>query len=114
MIHLIASGRGYLVPLIAFGCSLAMEILVRAIFHDQRYYQTHGWPILIAMFSAAVIVHFFARGASDRRELRDVATGELVTVEYNHRFLFVHIRYWPAILCALGVLFALLTLRGPL
>lgn len=101
-------------PLIAFSCSLAMEMLIRATFHDQQYYQTHGWPILIAMLLAALVVHVFARGAVDHRELRDVATGELVTVEYNHRFLFIHIRYWPAILCSLGVIFALLTLRRPL
>ena len=114
MFHLIASGRGYLVPLVTFCCALVMELLVRAVFHDERYYQTHGWPILLAMVVAALIVHLFSRGAIEQRDLRDIATGELVTVEYNHRFLFVHIRYWPAILCGLGVFFALLTLRGSL
>jgi RsiW-degrading membrane proteinase PrsW (M82 family) len=113
MFHLIASGRGYLVPLITFGCGLAMELIVRGTFHDEHYYQRHGWPILIAFLVSAVAVHFLSRGAVERRELRDVATGELVTVEYNHRFLFIHIRYWSPILCALGVLLALLTFFHP-
>ena len=114
MFHLLASGRGYLVSIIAFGCSLAMEVIVRAAFHDNRYYQTHGWPILVAFLISALLIQLCSKGTSEQRELRDVSTGELVTVHYNHRFLFIHIRYWPPLLCALGVLFALLTLRRPL
>jgi hypothetical protein len=32
------------VPIITFACSLAMELLVRMLFREDNYYQTHGVP----------------------------------------------------------------------
>ena len=37
MLHLIYSGRGILVPVIAFGSCLGMELTTRAVFQDDTY-----------------------------------------------------------------------------
>ena len=89
-----------------------MELVVRAAFHDDNYYQTHGWPILTAFFVSAFVLYILSRSLVDRREVRDTKTGELVLLEQNHRFLFIHIRYWPAILCILGLILFVLAEYG--
>jgi len=111
MIHLFWSGRGFLVPAITFASCLAMELFVRAAHHDDKYYQTHCWPILTAFLISAFAIYIISRGLVARRELRDVATGELVVLQQEHRFLFIHVRYWPAILCVVGVVFFVLAER---
>jgi hypothetical protein len=113
MIHLVWSGKGFLVPAVTFGMCLSTEILVRVRYHDEKYYQTHGWPILTAFLISAAVIYLLSRRLVAQRELRDLATGELVVLQENHRFLFVHVRYWPAILFVLGfVLFVLAERRG--
>ena len=56
MIHLIWSGRGYLVPVITFGSCLGMELTTRAVFHDDAYYQEHCWPMPLGMAGLACVV----------------------------------------------------------
>jgi hypothetical protein len=53
VIHLFWSGRGFLVPVVTFCSCFAMEPFTRAAFHDDRYHQTHGWPILSAFLISA-------------------------------------------------------------
>jgi len=105
MIHFVWSGKGFLVPAVTFGTCLGTEIVVRALYHDHKYYQTHGWPILFAFLISAGLIYFLSQRLVAQREYRDLATGEPVQLRENHRFLFVHIRYWPAILFVLGFVF---------
>jgi hypothetical protein len=105
MIHLFWAGKGWFVPAITFASCLAMELAVRAVYHDNTYYETHGWPILVALFLAAFLVQIVSRGWVYSRELRDVKTGELVVLRPQHSFLFVHVRFWPTLLCLLGIAF---------
>jgi hypothetical protein len=102
MIHLVWAGKGWFVPAITFASCLAMEVAVRAVYRDNAYYQTHGWPILAALFLAAFLVQIVSRGWVHSRELRDVKTGELVVLR-PHSFLFVPVRFWPTLLCLLGI-----------
>jgi len=44
-------GRGGVIPLIAFGCALLTELFTRTAFGDVTYYQTHGWPMLVALWA---------------------------------------------------------------
>jgi hypothetical protein len=111
---LIWSGKGYVVPAVTFGTCLGIELVVRARFQDEKYYQTHGWPILAAFWLSATAVFFLSRRFVSRRELRDLATGELVVLQENHKFLFIHVRYWPAILFVLGPVLFVLAERGGL
>lgn len=98
MIHLVWSGKGYIVPVAAFGCSLLTEILVEAHFNDEKYYQQHGWPIFTALAVAGLIVREVAPRIFRARRLRDEATGELVVLNDDHTFFFIHIKHWGIIL----------------
>jgi len=101
-------GRGILIVLIAFGCLLVAELLTRAGFHDDTYYQQHGWPKLVGFLVAACVIWCML----PRREsevsagpgFQSGTTRESVLREQD-RLFFVPARYWPAILCVLGVVF---------
>lgn len=93
--------------MITFACLLATEFLVEAAFHDDRYYQAHGWPKLVAFVVAAVIVGIVSRRLDRRpgKVLIDPETGSEVILGGNHTFFFIPIAYWPPILLVLGVVF---------
>lgn len=101
------SGLGFLVAVVTFGCLLATEILVEASFHDDQYYQAHGWPKLVAFVVAAAIVGVVGRRLSRRqgKVLIDPETGSEVIVGRNHTFFFIPVEYWAPILLVLGVAF---------
>ena len=49
---IIWKGAGFIVAVVAFLVLLSTELSVEAIFKDETYYQTHGWPKLAAFFVA--------------------------------------------------------------
>jgi hypothetical protein len=54
---LVWHGRGAVIAAVAFGSLLASELICRAHFHDDRYYQQqHGWPKLAGFLVAAGVV----------------------------------------------------------
>jgi len=79
-----------------------MEFFVRAEFHDDHYYQTHGWPIFCAFLFSAAVIAVIAKMCVRERMLRDIKTGEDIVIRENHTFFFVNIKFWPYILVALG------------
>src|SRR3954466_6572611 len=97
---IIWSGLGFLVAVIAFGCSLLMELTVRAIFNDEHYYQKVGWPILVAFCVAAVIVWFLGKwlNAKQGKVLIDKESGREVVFKPNHALFFINMQYWGPIL----------------
>ena len=115
-------GRGIVIALVGFGCSLVAELLTRARFHDDNYYQQHSWPILVAFCVAAFIIWFLAspHAQPPDQSLKDwmdtpALPAPLVEPE-KPRFriaffrptdslFFIPARFWPPILFGLGVLF---------
>lgn len=108
---IIWSGLGFLVAVITFGCLLATEALVEAWFQDDRYYQAHGWPKLVAFVVAAVIVGVVGQKLKRRpgKVLIDPETGSEVIVGRNNTFFFIPMEYWAPILLVLGVIFLFVT-----
>lgn len=108
------SGKGFLVPVITFGCLLAGEFLSETAFHDDQYFQQHAWPILLAFLAAAGLVHLLAQSLAQRtaRTLVDPATGETVVVHREDTFFGVPLRYWGPILVVVGFLFFSIILLG--
>jgi len=102
-------GKGILIALIAFGCLLLAEYATRSAFHDDRYYQTHGWPKLAAMWLAAGLVFALQSklGGGPPRVLVDKETGKEISLPARDALFFIPVRYWPPILAALGVAFFL-------
>ena len=97
-------GRGFWVGAVGFGCLVGSELLTRHLFHDDSYYQTHGWPKLLGFLAAAGIVWRMSHG-----EANEYAVPQQVSEEPFLRgqdtFLHIPVRHWPAILCILGVVF---------
>jgi hypothetical protein len=56
-------GKGIVVALLAFGCLVVSELITRAVFGDEKYYQTHGWPMLGAFGLLQGWSMRFARGS---------------------------------------------------
>jgi hypothetical protein len=104
MAILVWRGRGVAVPLIAFGCLLVTELATRACFHDETYYQRHGWPKLAGFLVAAAIV----RALSWEHEVAPEASPQPVrqpVLRCGDTFFFIPARHWWIVLCGLGVLF---------
>lgn len=108
---IIWSGLGFLVAVITFGCCLASEFLVEQMFRDDRYYQAHGWPKLVAFLVAAAVVGVLGRFLRRRqgRVLIDPETGSEVIVGREHTFFFIPVEYWAPILLVLGLVFLFVT-----
>ena len=104
---IIWSGFGFLVPIIAFGCLLASEAGIEAFSHDDKFYQMHGWPKLVAFLVAAAIVWPIGAVLERRggRTLIDPATGEQVKVGGRHTFFFLPMKWWSLACIASGVAF---------
>jgi hypothetical protein len=101
---IIWSGWGFLVAVIVFGASLAMEVATEALTGDALFYQTHAWPLALALALAGVITwglgkYFSARGA---RRMTDEGAGRTMTTNDQHRFFFIPMHYWGPILIALS------------
>lgn len=92
---IIWSGLGFLVAVIAFGCLVASEFAVESIFQDDQYYQTHGWPKLLALLVAGIIVWLLGRRLKGG-EARNRA---------GHSLFFIPFEYWGPILIVLGFIF---------
>ena len=93
-----------MIAVIAFGCLLASEFLAEAYFHDDAYYQDHGWPKLAGFLLAAAMVWALAK----RRAVEPGVVeprGSDPLLKRSDALFFVPARYWPAILGALGVVF---------
>ena len=97
-------GRGILVAIITFLCLLITELLTRFFFRNNTYYQRYGWPKLSAFLVAAVLVWLLSRRkGDDPRGIQGLTRAPL----FRERDTLFHIavRYWPPILCVLGMIF---------
>src|SRR4029453_1633587 len=95
-------GRGIIVAAVAFGSLLLSEFISEAYFHDDRYYQQHGWPKLVGFLVAAGIV-WLLQGKHDS-EAPEVANRQIKkepVLRPGDRFFFVSVSFWPLILCGL-------------
>jgi hypothetical protein len=99
-------GRGIVVALIAFGCLVVTEILTRGWFHDDTYYQQHGWPKLAGFLVAALIVWWLS-GSSRSEDNSALAVQETQApiLRRQDQLFFIPVRYWPLLLCLLGLVF---------
>jgi hypothetical protein len=106
---IIWSGLGFLVAIIAFACLFMSELFVENAFHDDQYYQTHGWPKLVAMLVAAGLVWLLGNYLNKKqgKRLVDPATGKDVVLKPNHSLFFIRMEYWAAILLVLGIALAI-------
>jgi hypothetical protein len=103
-------GRGILVVIITFGCLLVTELLTRSVPRDNRYYQQYGWPKLVGFLIAAGLVWWLSQHEGDDSPGVQNATRGSVFREQDTLF-FISVRYWPRILCVLGLVFYFVRVR---
>jgi hypothetical protein len=120
-------GRGGLVLVITFACLFMTELCTRIYFHDNSYYQHHKWPVLIGFFAAAAIVQLLLQRKPRVSSLQkheylvsssidfgpegkdsESATAKWRIFRNIDSFFGISVKFWPWILCALGVLLSLL------
>jgi hypothetical protein len=101
---LIWSGAGAVVIVMAFVSFVMTEIATESIFKDESYYQTHGWPKLIASWLLALMSWVVGQylNKKETRYLIDKMTGEEVVLKPNHTFFFIKVEYWGVIFFILG------------
>jgi len=121
---IIHRGRGGLIALIAFLCLLLAEAFTRIHYHDDSYYQQHPWPKLLAFAVAAVLIWWLsprpkqpANPSSSEQLWRashsqqapalepESTSFKLTLFRETDSLFFIPVRYWPLILCALGLVF---------
>jgi hypothetical protein len=104
---IIWQGAGFLVAIVTFLMLLLTEISVEALFKDKAYYQTHGWPKLLAFFIAGCIVLPMGKSLNRKRGkvLIEKDTGKALRLRPTHTLFFINVEYWGYILFALGVVF---------
>ena len=117
-------GRGILIAIIPFVCLLGAEVYTRSRYHDDNYYQQHSWPKLVAFVLAALIVWWLSpRSAAaphdplSRQEwlvssslsqpdsAPERSNWRLTLFRPYDSLFFIPVRFWPLLLCALGVIF---------
>lgn len=103
---IIWTGLGILVAVATFLSALVTEWGIERVYADDQYYQTHGWPKLVGMVLAAILVKLLDRALRARQtETRiDAVTGGRVTVVAGqaHSLFFIPLRFWPPILLVVG------------
>lgn len=104
---IIWTGLGFIVAVVAFLMLVLTEFSVEAFFKDQSYYQTHGWPKLVALAVAGLIVLALGKRLNTKagKVLIEKDTGKELILKKKHSLFFIDMEYWGYILFVLGVIF---------
>lgn len=89
-------GLGLAIPVIAFTCLMAVNLLSDITF-GRGTYGDYGLPKLLGCWLAAWAVHYARPYLGHANEHGAPAT------PWEARWLFIRARYWPGILFALGI-----------
>jgi hypothetical protein len=97
-------GYGFLVPLIAFFCSLSAQLLANDL-GGEGYWETHSYPVAVALIVAGGLIFgtdfFLYRNPG--HILRDEQTGQRVLFAPKHDFFFLRMRWWSLVCVGLGI-----------
>ena len=114
MLHIIWTGRGYLVAVFTFGFSFLANLLANCLTGSSAYWDAHHWPFALALLCSAIVCWplgcYFHNLKS--RTLVDPKTGEEVTLRNSHTFFFIPFRWWAFILATIALTLLALDLLG--
>jgi hypothetical protein len=99
------SGRGGIIAAIVVGSLLATDFLTGKYFHDAAYYEQHGWPKLAAFLIGASITWVLS---IPRERALSASNPEPIKVSFlrtQDTLFWIPARFWPLVLCGLGVVF---------
>jgi hypothetical protein len=106
---LVWRGFGWAVVGLTFVALILTELGVEKSFSDEQYYQDHGWPKLLGLALAAVLVWLLANYLEKRPARVVIArtTAQELALRDKHDLFFVPLRFWPAILVVAGFCFVI-------
>lgn len=100
-------GKGFLVLLVTILTSGLSELIWESIKGDKFYYQTHGFPLALALTVSAISIYFIDKKyPTEEKIFIDKQTNQEVLVRNENTFFFIPMKYWVWILsiCALVAL----------
>jgi hypothetical protein len=106
MIHIIWSGKGYLVFVIVFGCSLVANLISNAKL-GSGYYDHHKWPLAVSLLVSSAIcwsLGDYFRRHSGRVVLDKETREEIVIDQPRHTLFFIPMHWWGPILLAVAMM----------
>ena len=100
MFHIIWTGKGFLVAVFVFGCSLAANLITNAATGSGAYWNAHKWPFADSLFVSAALCWFVGQYLRSKpaRVLLDPKTGEEVVLRNSHTCFFFPVIWWGPIL----------------
>lgn len=106
MIHIIWSGKGFLVAVTVFGFSLMAKFITNSLTGSRAYWDAHKWPMAISLFASAAAclplgLYFHELGS---RVLIDPKTGKKVVLRQSHTLFFIPVLWWPPLLALIGLI----------
>jgi hypothetical protein len=90
MIIIFWRGYGIFVLIIAAACLVTAQLVADGATGDPNYYKTHNWLGCLALFVAAVPVHFMGNHLNHQQGRRD-------------SLFFIPMQYWAIILPVIGL-----------
>jgi hypothetical protein len=103
---IIWSGKGFLVAVFVFGCSLIANLITNTLTGGDLYWERHRWPLGASLLASASLSWMVGEASRRKqgRTLIDKETGQEVRLdEGNHSLFFVPMHWWGPILAVLGV-----------
>jgi hypothetical protein len=100
MIHIIWTGKGYLVFVIVFACSLIANLISNAEV-SSGYYDHHKWPFAVSLLVSAAIcwsLGDYLRKRSDRVVIDKQTGREFVLNQSRHTLFWIPMHWWGPIL----------------
>ena len=106
MIHIIWSGKGFLVAVFIFGFSLIANLITNSVTGSGMYWKAHKWPFAVSLFVSALACWFVGRLLQNgkARVLIDRETGEEVVLKKSHTLFFIPVIFWSPILAGFGLI----------
>ena len=106
MIHIIWSGKGFLVAVFVFGFSLIANLVSNSVTGSGAYWDAHKWPFAVSLFVSAVTCWFVGRflRVQKARILVDPKTGKEVVLRQSHTLFFIPVMWWGPILAVFGLI----------
>jgi hypothetical protein len=106
MIHIIWSGKGFLVAVFTFGFSLIANLIANSVTGNGAYWDAHKWPFAVSLFVSSVACWFVGRSFQNRkaRVLIDPKTGQEVILPKSHTLFFIPMMWWGPILAVFGLI----------
>jgi hypothetical protein len=106
MIHIIWTGKGFLVAVITFGCSFIANLISDSATGSEAYWEAHRWPLAVSLLISGLACWWLAVRLRNRggRVLFDPKNGEKVVIGNEHTLFFIPVVWWGPILALVGLI----------